>query len=124
MPLPITRRNALRSFAGAAALATLTRTASAAEVKAAAAAPSAPAVPPTLSPIRHSVCKWCFNKIPLEDFAKAAKEIGLESVELLDPKDWPTIQKYGLTCALANGTTAPTASTSRSRKFIVVEWSK
>ena len=62
-------------------------------------------MPPALTPIRHSVCKWCYSKIPLDDFAKAAKEIGLESVELLDPKDWPTVQKYGLTCALANGTT-------------------
>lgn len=102
MPLPITRRNALRSFAGAAALAALARPAQAAEEKP---APATPAMPPTLTPIRHSVCKWCFNKIPLDDFAKAAKEIGLESVELLDPKDWPTVQKYGLTCALANGTT-------------------
>jgi hydroxypyruvate isomerase len=100
MPLPISRRHALRSFAGAAALAALARPAQAAEIK-----PAASAMPPALTPIRHSVCKWCYKDIPLDDFAKAAKEIGLESVELLDPKDWPTVQKYGLTCALANGTT-------------------
>ncbi|MEI8287624.1 MAG: hypothetical protein WCG15_10030 [Actinomycetes bacterium] len=98
MPLPISRRDALRSFAGAAALATLTRPTLGAEEKNP--APGATA----LTPIRHSVCKWCYSKIPLDDFAKVAKDIGLESVELLDPKDWPTVQKYGLTCALANGT--------------------
>ena len=99
MPLPtISRRDALRSFAGAAALATLTRPTRGAEEKNLAPTTSA------LTPIRHSVCKWCYSKIALDDFAKAAKEIGLESVELLDPKDWPTVQKYGLTCALANGT--------------------
>jgi hydroxypyruvate isomerase len=99
MPLPtISRRDALRSFAGAAALATLTRPTHGAEEKNLAPTTSA------LTPIRHSVCKWCYSKIALDDFAKAAKEIGLESVELLDPKDWPTVQKYGLTCALANGT--------------------
>jgi len=98
MPLPISRRVALRSFAGAAALATLTRPTLGAEEKNPSPATTA------LTPIRHSVCKWCYSKIPLEDFAKAAKDIGLESVELLDPKDWPTVQKYGLTCALANGT--------------------
>ena len=62
-------------------------------------------MPASPNPIRHSVCKWCFGKIPLEAFAKAVKEFGIESVELLDPKDWPTVQKLGLTCALATGTT-------------------
>ena len=62
-------------------------------------------MPASPHPIRHSVCKWCFGKIPLEAFAKAVKEFGIESVELLDPKDWPTVQKLGLTCALATGTT-------------------
>ena len=53
--------------------------------------------------INHSVCKWCYGKIPLEDFCKAAKEIGLKSIELLDPVDWPVLKKYGLTCALPQG---------------------
>lgn len=52
--------------------------------------------------INHSVCKWCYGKIPLEEFAPAAKKIGLASVELLGPNDWPVIQKYGLTCAMAS----------------------
>jgi hydroxypyruvate isomerase len=92
-------------LAGAAALATIARPARAAEEKSADKTPASGTPAPALAPIRHSVCKWCYGKIPLEDFAKAAKEIGLESVELLDPKDWPTVQKAGLTCALANGTT-------------------
>jgi hydroxypyruvate isomerase len=51
------------------------------------------------------VCKWCFPGIPLAEFAAAVKEFGLESVELLNPADWPVVQKLGLTCAMANGTT-------------------
>ncbi|HVS52176.1 MAG TPA: TIM barrel protein [Opitutaceae bacterium] len=35
--------------------------------------------------------------------ARAAREIGLASVELLDPPEWPVVQKFGLTCAIANG---------------------
>jgi hydroxypyruvate isomerase len=97
---PISRRHALRSFAGAAALATLARSGSSASAQT-----PAPTMPTTLAPIRHSVCKWCFGKTSLEDLAKAGKEIGLESIELLEPKDWPTVQKHGLTCALATGTT-------------------
>ncbi len=54
--------------------------------------------------IQHSVCKWCYPKISLEDLCKAAKGIGLTSIELLGPDDWPMLAKYGLTCAM---TTAP-----------------
>ncbi|MGN6643216.1 MAG: TIM barrel protein, partial [Verrucomicrobiota bacterium] len=53
--------------------------------------------------INHSVCKWCYGKIPLEDFCQAAKEIGLSSVELLEVKDFPTLEKHGLTCAVVTG---------------------
>lgn len=51
--------------------------------------------------INHSVCQWCYGSIPLEDFAKSAKEMGIKSIELLGPAQWPVIQKYGLTCAMA-----------------------
>jgi hydroxypyruvate isomerase len=53
--------------------------------------------------INHSVCKWCYDKIPLEEFCQAAKEMGLQSVELLEVKDFPTLKKYGLTCAVVSG---------------------
>jgi hydroxypyruvate isomerase len=53
--------------------------------------------------INHSVCKWCYSKIELEDLCKAAKEIGLRSIELLEPKDFPTLKKYDLTCAMVTG---------------------
>ena len=53
--------------------------------------------------IHHSVCKWCYGKIPLEDFCKAAKEMGLQSVELLEVKDFPTLKKYDLACAMVSG---------------------
>src|SRR5690606_22448595 len=53
--------------------------------------------------INHSVCKWCYADIPLEEFCKTAKEIGLTSVELLGPKEWPVLKRYGLTCAMPHG---------------------
>ncbi len=43
--------------------------------------------------------------MPLEDLCRHAVEIGLKSVELLGEKDWATVKKYGLTCAMANGPT-------------------
>jgi hydroxypyruvate isomerase len=53
--------------------------------------------------INHSVCRWCYNKVPLDQLCQASKEMGIQSVELQGPDEWPTIQKYGLTCAMANG---------------------
>lgn len=53
--------------------------------------------------VNHSVCKWCYDEIPLDDFCKAAKEIGLTSVELLGPDEWPVVKEYGLTCAMPWG---------------------
>lgn len=53
--------------------------------------------------INHSVCKWCYDKIPLEEFCPAARNLGLQSVELLEVKDFPTLKKHGLTCAVVSG---------------------
>ena len=53
--------------------------------------------------IHHSVCKWCYPKIELEALAIAGKEFGLRSIELLEVKEIPTVQKHGLTCAMVSG---------------------
>ncbi|HUQ46478.1 MAG TPA: TIM barrel protein [Gemmatimonadaceae bacterium] len=53
--------------------------------------------------LKHSVSRWCYGKIPLDDLCKAAKAIGFRSVELLDEADWTVPARHGLTCAMANG---------------------
>jgi hydroxypyruvate isomerase len=55
------------------------------------------------SRINQSVCRWCYDKIPLDDLCVAAKGMGFRSVELLGEQDWATVKKHGLTCAMANG---------------------
>src|SRR5687767_12778081 len=96
MRTPISRRTALRSLAGVAATATLVG------VRAADSAKSLPAPTASAGRIRQSVCKWCFRDIPLDKFSADAKAIGLESVELLNPEEFPTLKKYGLHCAMVN----------------------
>jgi hydroxypyruvate isomerase len=54
--------------------------------------------------INHSVCKWCFPNIPLEEFVIASKEMGIKSVELLKSDEWPIAIKHGLTCAMGYAT--------------------
>lgn len=53
--------------------------------------------------IKHSVSRWCFGDIPLEEFADYCKSIGISSIELLKEEDWDTVIKRGLTCAVATG---------------------
>jgi hydroxypyruvate isomerase len=53
--------------------------------------------------VNHSVCRWCYNSIPLEDLCKAAKNIGLTSIELTGPDEWPVLKKYDLISAMPNG---------------------
>ena len=91
--MKMSRRSALRGAASAAASASLTQRLSAADAAAG-----------MKGRINHSVCKWCYADIPLEDLCKSAKQIGLQSIELLGPKEWPTLKQYGLTCAM---TTSP-----------------
>jgi hydroxypyruvate isomerase len=53
--------------------------------------------------LKQSVCKWCYKDMALEDLARNAAQIGLKSVELLTPEEWPVVKKYGLTCAMGSG---------------------
>ena len=52
--------------------------------------------------IKQSVVSWCFaNHWSLEETCRYAKELGCGSVELVSPRNWPTLRKYGLTCAIS-----------------------
>jgi hydroxypyruvate isomerase len=52
--------------------------------------------------INQSVVPWCFKPMPVEELARNAAALGLKSVELCPPSDWPMLKKYGLTCAIAS----------------------
>lgn len=53
--------------------------------------------------IHPSVCKWCYGKIPLEDFCVACKQLGLQSIDLLEVPDFPVLKKHDLVCAMVSG---------------------
>ena len=46
--------------------------------------------------INHSVSKWTFDYLSLDDLCKAVKDIGFNAIDLVGPKDWPTLQKHGI----------------------------
>jgi len=57
--------------------------------------------------INQSVCLWCYDgfmrrtKMTLDQFAAACAKIGLKSIELTTPDQWPTLKKHGLICAMS-----------------------
>jgi hydroxypyruvate isomerase len=53
--------------------------------------------------INHAVCRWCYGSIPLDEFSAAAKKMGISAIDLVGPKDWPTLQKHGIFSSMCNG---------------------
>jgi hydroxypyruvate isomerase len=81
----VTRRSAFRAVA-AGALAAATKVSAAPEVR-----------------LKQSVARWCYQKMGLDDLAKQAARIGLKGIDLISYKEWPVVQKYGLTPAMTPG---------------------
>jgi hydroxypyruvate isomerase len=99
MKTNMSRRSAIQKVAaGAAAVAVATKLSPTARAQDSAA-------PKLKGRINHSACKWCYARIPLEDFCKAGKEIGLVAVDLIDPKDFAVLKKHGLACSLVSNPT-------------------
>ena len=92
MPL-ITRRKLLAASAGAAGLAAFDRPLAAAETFAELG--SAPA-----GRLKQSVCRWAYQSIPLLQFCRAAREMGLVAIDLLQPDEWPVARDAGLIASM------------------------
>lgn len=52
--------------------------------------------------INHSVCKWCYDKVPFDQLCAASKEMGITSIDLVDPPDFAEMKKHGLTTAMVS----------------------
>lgn len=104
----LSRRHVLGGAAALAASATVpaSRAAQATESESDSLGPAA-----TERSIHQSIAWWCFGlygeKWTVEQTCRAARQLGCESVELLNPEDFPTVSKYGLTCAMANNGMPP-----------------
>ncbi|HEX3024150.1 MAG TPA: TIM barrel protein [Chitinophagaceae bacterium] len=46
--------------------------------------------------INHSVSRWTFGYLSLDELCIAVKEIGFNAIDLTGPKEWPTMQKHGV----------------------------
>lgn len=93
--LPISRRGMLAT--SAVVLGTL---ASGDRLAAATRGASEHAEPRDAGRIRQSVSRWPYSSIPLPEFARAAKAMGLAGIDLLQPEDWPVVHDAGLVCSM------------------------
>jgi hydroxypyruvate isomerase len=85
----LTRRSLLKSsLAGAAAIALP------------AAAAKLDSVTPRKGRIHQSVCRWCYQQIPLEKLTQYAANIGLFGVDLLQVDEFDVPRRYGLICTM------------------------
>jgi hydroxypyruvate isomerase len=50
--------------------------------------------------IRQSVCRWCYEKIPLDQLCAFAAGIGLKGIDLLQPDEFEVPRRYGLRCTM------------------------
>jgi hydroxypyruvate isomerase len=65
---------------------------------------------PSAGRLKQSVCRWPYNHIPLPEFCRRAKQIGLAAIDLLQMDEWPVAQDAGLDVSMGYA--------SRREKFI------
>jgi hydroxypyruvate isomerase len=53
--------------------------------------------------INHSVCRWTYDFLSLDELCTTVKNIGFNAIDLAGPKDWPTLKKHGVYSSMCWG---------------------
>jgi hydroxypyruvate isomerase len=69
---------------------------------------------------KHSVTRWPYPKFTVDQLSQVARELGLDSVELLEPDEWAIAKRHGLACAMGYAT-VPDPRTRLTQGFNRVE---
>jgi hydroxypyruvate isomerase len=69
---------------------------------------------------KHSVCRWPYRQLSVEELSRMARDLELDSVELLERDEWPIAHAHGLTCAMGYAP-VPEPQTRLTRGFNRVE---
>lgn len=69
---------------------------------------------------KHSVTRWPYPKFTVDELSQVARELGLDSVELLEPDEWAIAKRHGLACAMGYAT-VPDPRTRLTQGFNRVE---
>ncbi len=53
--------------------------------------------------VNQSASRWCYRTLTLDQLCEAGAKMGLKGIDLLGPKDFPTLKKHGLVCTMTSG---------------------
>jgi hydroxypyruvate isomerase len=53
--------------------------------------------------INHSVCRWTYGHLSLEQLCQTVKSLGFAAIDLIGPKEWNVLKQYGIDSSMCNG---------------------
>jgi hydroxypyruvate isomerase len=53
--------------------------------------------------INHSVCRWTYAHLSVDELCTTVKSLGFAAIDLVGPKDWPTLKQHGVFSSMCNG---------------------
>jgi hydroxypyruvate isomerase len=53
--------------------------------------------------LKQSAARWCYRDIALPVLCRAARQMGLQGIDLLTPEEWPVAADHGLVCSMGYG---------------------
>lgn len=92
MSTSITRRSLLKTLAGGGLGLAL-----------APALAQARASAPLKGNIRHSVCRWTYGMLPLEDLCGVVTDLGFSAIDLVGPAEWDILKRHEIDSSMCNG---------------------
>jgi hydroxypyruvate isomerase len=53
--------------------------------------------------INHSVCRWTFGMLSLEELCTQVKSLGFSAIDLVGPEGWPLLKREDIDSSMCNG---------------------
>jgi hydroxypyruvate isomerase len=53
--------------------------------------------------INHSVCRWTYNFLSLDELCQTVKQLNFSAIDLVGPKEWNILKKHGVDSSMCNG---------------------
>ncbi|MGB4838313.1 MAG: TIM barrel protein [Saprospiraceae bacterium] len=53
--------------------------------------------------INHSVCRWTYSHLSLEQLCQVVKKAGFSAIDLVGPKEWYILKRNGIYSSMCNG---------------------
>ena len=51
--------------------------------------------------IRHSVSRWTYGDLSMEELCLLVKSLGFSAIDLVGPEDWPVLKKHGVDSSMS-----------------------